>query len=464
MSQRYAVVDIETTGGHFKTDKITEIGIVLLEDSTIIKKYSTLINPERSIPPHITGITGITNEMVEDAPKFYEIAKDIVEHTEKAIFVAHNVRFDYQFLQMEFKSLGYTFSRRKLCTVKMSRKVFPGLPSYSLGKLIQHFNIQVNSRHRALDDAYAASVVLQKIFDIAKTKKEIQSLVRDSIKLTKVPKHLKEGLVEELPEECGLYYFKNVQNQIIYIGKSVNIQKRIKQHFSKEGRKSNRLFREVADIDYKLTGSELLSLVLESEEIKQHLPPINVAQKQTNYPYTIISYQLDEDYRRFEIFKKGGFVDKQHTQLGNYTTKASAKSKLKALVSIYSLCNFFCDLEKPNDTSCFNFEVEKCYGACLKIESNESYNERAQLALESLESRIPAQFIIIEEGFNIEESICFIIQDHILVGYSIIDTNQQMNYQDLEESIQVKLDFHPEYQTIVSNYMVSNPKLTIYYP
>ena len=146
----YAIVDLETTGGLAKRDKITEIGIVLFDGKEVLETYQTLVNPGRSIPPEITRITNITNDMVADAPYFYEVAKRVVELTEGAIFVAHNVRFDYSFLKEEFASLGYTFTKRQLCTVRLSRKAFPGLKSYSLGNLIKHFKIEVSARHRAL--------------------------------------------------------------------------------------------------------------------------------------------------------------------------------------------------------------------------------------------------------------------------------------------------------------------------
>jgi len=186
MKRKFAVVDLETTGGIPKRDKITEIAIIVYDGEKIIAEFQSLINPERSIPANITRITGISNDMVADAPKFYEVAKQVVEYTEGCIFVAHNVRFDYQFLVREFKQLGYTFTRRNLCTVKLSRKAFPGLHSYSLGNLIRYFKISVENRHRAYDDAWATTILLGKIFEQQENKKDVQQLVSDSIKLTKL--------------------------------------------------------------------------------------------------------------------------------------------------------------------------------------------------------------------------------------------------------------------------------------
>ena len=173
-----------------KRDKITEIGIVLYDGNKIIKTYQTLVNPGRSIPPEITRITNITNDMVADAPFFYEVAKDVVELTEGTIFVAHNVRFDYSFLKEEFSSLGYTFTKRQLCTVRLSRKAFPGLKSYSLGNLIRHFDINVSARHRALDDALATTELLENILNQDYAEANIDQIVNAGIKSSKLPKEI----------------------------------------------------------------------------------------------------------------------------------------------------------------------------------------------------------------------------------------------------------------------------------
>ncbi len=464
MSQRYAVVDIETTGGDPRRDKITEIGIVILENNEIVKKYSTLINPERSIPEFITRLTGITNAMVEEAPKFYEVAKEVVEMTDSAIFVAHNVRFDYQFLQHEFKQLGYTFSKRKLCTVRLSRQTFPGLDGYSLGKLIKYFDIQVDSRHRALDDAYAAAIVLSKSLEKGKTKKSIQKMISEGIKLTRLPKHIEPKDILTLPEDCGVYYFKDTTGHIVYIGKSTNIQKRAKQHFSKESRKANRMFREVAEIDYVLTGSELHSLLLESSEIKKHLPPINVAQKQSKYPFQILSYQNSNDYRRFEICKKGILLTDEQVVFGQFAKKAHAKHRLKSLCEQFQLCYQFTDIEKPKEGACFLFEVEKCFGACVETEPIESYNERADLALEVFNQFLDQRFIIIEETHNIDELICFIIKENTYQGYCLIDNNHAYNYDQIEAQISNIAEENPEHQSIILQYLSSKPSTKVLYP
>ena len=221
----YAIIDIETTGLSPAIEKITEIAIYLHDGEKITDSYSTLINPERRISPYITQLTGITNEMVEDAPKFWEIAKDIITLTENRTFVAHNASFDYNFIRSEFKSLGYNFSRDRLCTVKLSRKIIPGFKSYSLGNLCNSLHIIVNDRHRAMGDAFATV----KLFELLLTKDK--SLGK---KTNTKFYNIEASKIASLPEEAGVYYFYNQQGDIIYIGKSKDIRARVFSHFNNE--------------------------------------------------------------------------------------------------------------------------------------------------------------------------------------------------------------------------------------
>jgi DNA polymerase-3 subunit epsilon len=172
----YSIIDIETTGGMARNEKITEIAIYVFDGENIVDEYSSLINPERPIPYNITALTGISNEMVAESPKFFEIAKDIIEKTENTTFVAHNVAFDYGFIKQEFKSLGYNFHRPKLCTVKLSRKLIPGLPSYSLGNLCKSLNINITDRHRAAGDAKATVELFKMLLDAGKHKQGVLDL------------------------------------------------------------------------------------------------------------------------------------------------------------------------------------------------------------------------------------------------------------------------------------------------
>jgi DNA polymerase-3 subunit epsilon len=288
--QRYAIVDIETTGGLVKRDKITEIAIVVHNGEEIIEQYQTLVNPERSIPSFITDMTGITNDMVADAPLFCEVAKDIVLKTEGAVFVAHNARFDYGFLREEFSRLGYTYTRKQLCTVRLSKKLLPQLRSHSLDSLIRHYQLKVDNRHRALDDALATAEIFRKMTFMADGNNGINDIINLGIREAKLPPGISLDHLHALPEAAGVYYFHDDTGKVIYVGKSIHIKKRVIQHFAEISNKAGKMQQRVHDITYTLTGSELIAQLLENSEIKKLQPDINRAQRRKSFPFAIYYY------------------------------------------------------------------------------------------------------------------------------------------------------------------------------
>ena len=456
MKQKYAVIDIETTGGMPKRDRITEIAVVLFDGEKIINSFQSLVNPERSIPSQITRITGITNDMVADAPRFYEIAKDIIDITEAAIFVAHNVRFDYNFIVSEFKSLGYTYTRRKLCTVRLSRKAFPGLPSYSLGNLIKHFSINVESRHRAYDDAYAASVLLEKALQIPTTQKELKSLVSESLSLTGLPTKLTIEDVSKLPMSCGVYYFLDDEGKILYIGKSINIYKRVKQHFSGKGRKAEKLYQSVAKIDYELTGSELVSLLLESREIKKHQPPINRIQKQSEYPF-VLTVDIDKSgYKSYSIKRR----EKVSEPLAFYSSQKAAHHHIEFLSEQYDLCLKVNGIDKMPH-ACFKFNIEKCFGACIGQEPPFQYNQRFDSSIDSARKLFNENLIILDAGRNPAEKALILVEDGHYRGYGYIDEETSISDHDVLKNYIKKDIFNPEADMILRAFINNNKQIDI---
>lgn len=289
MNERYAVIDLETTGASAKSHKITEVAIILIDGDKIVERYSTLINPERPIPYAITKFTGISNAMVADAPKFYEVAKKIIELTQNRIFVAHNVHFDYSFLKREFQELGYSFQRKTLCTVRLSRKYFPGHASYSLGKITQDLGIPLEKAHRALDDSLACAQLLLKALE--------KDPHLDSDQLA-FPPHLDPDEYHQLPEDIGVYEFYDLEGELLYIGKSTNIKKRVAQHFQVQfARKKELEFKNrIATIKYTLTQSELLSLILENQWIKAKRPLYNLAKRSTRSKYGLLWDKSKEEF------------------------------------------------------------------------------------------------------------------------------------------------------------------------
>ena len=211
MSQLYAIVDIETTGGRPSRDKITEIAVVLHDGMRILERFDTLLDPEMPIPYGITELTGITNEMVAEAPKFYEVARKIVEMTEGAVFVAHNVRFDYSFVREEFRRLGFTYTRKQLCTVRLARKAFPELSSYSLDNLIHHLKLPIQNRHRALGDALATARLFEMIMERKGQPENTRQFINYGIREALLPPNITLETIHTLPEECGVYYFHDAK-------------------------------------------------------------------------------------------------------------------------------------------------------------------------------------------------------------------------------------------------------------
>ncbi len=264
----YAIVDIETTGRSAQGQKVTEIAILIHDGTKVVDEYQSLVNPETSIPYSITQLTGIFDEMVANSPKFYEIAKKVFEMTEGHIFVAHNASFDYGVLRGEFASLGADFKRETMCTVKLSRQLFPGFRSYSLGNLCNDLNIQIENRHRAYGDAKATTLLLDLLLEKSREYGEEKLTANTSVRAAKMPPLLDIEVFKSLPQETGVYYFYNEKGDIIYVGKANNIRQRVLSHFNDKSLKERTMFEMIADIKYELTGSEFLALLYESAEIK----------------------------------------------------------------------------------------------------------------------------------------------------------------------------------------------------
>ncbi|WP_241498927.1 exonuclease domain-containing protein [Rufibacter ruber] len=398
----YAIVDIETTGSQPAEDRITEIAVFIHDGNQVVDQFHSLINPGRPIPFFISQLTGITDEMVKDAPRFHEVAKQIVQITEGNVFVAHNVRFDYSFLKKEFADLGFTFQRKTLCTVRLSRKLMPGLPSYSLGKLCQSVGIPLQMRHRAIGDAEATSVLFDrllkidadKVNDHQEEKPDTASTISSEIKTSLLPPAISREMVQALPLEAGVYYFHDEHGEVIYVGKSKSIRKRIIQHFNIDykSKKSVEFKNRIASITYERTGSELVALLFESDEIKKRKPYYNRAQRRSVYHSGIYSYYDQQGYLRLTYQKAKTEVAPMLTMANQF----QAKNFLFSRVAKYNLCQKLCDLYKSNG-ACFDYQVHQCKGACIGKESPEEYNQRVLEAVEAFKYDHDS-FVIIRRG------------------------------------------------------------------
>ena len=417
--EMYAIIDIETTGGSSRIEKITEIAIYLHDGNQVTGEFVSLVNPERNIPYFITNLTGITNEMVEDAPRFYEIAKTIVELTEGRTFVAHNARFDYSFIREEFKSLGFNYKRNVLDTVALSRKLLPGHRSYSLGNICKDLNININGRHRAAGDALATVRLFELLMEKDRETTGSRSGLMKNTKVSKLHPALDVSKIDEIPEEPGIYYFYNEKGDLIYIGKSRNLQQRISTHLSNNTTSRAMEMRDlIADISWEVTGSELIALLKESYEIKENKPVYNRAQRRTSFRWGIFSFFDENGYINYRY----GNLDNDDAPVSVFSSKDKARAKLNSNVERYNLCQKLSGLYET-DGACFHHQVGICRGACCGKETAEEYNERASKAMEEFVFT-RRNFFVIDKGRDEEERCAVKIVNGKYAGFGYFNINE----------------------------------------
>jgi len=415
----FAIIDIETTGGSARHEKITEVAIYLHDGEKITGEYVSLVNPERNIPYFITNLTGITNEMVSGAPCFFELAKDIVELTQGRTFVAHNARFDYSFIRQEFKSLGFNYKRNLLDTVSLSRKLLPGHRSYSLGNICKDLRIEINGRHRAAGDALATVRLFEILIDKDREINGTRSGLIKNTMMSKLNPGLDIGKLETIPDEPGVYYFFDEKGTLIYIGKSRNLQQRISAHLSNNTTNRAMEMRDmIADIDWVTTGSELIALLHESYEIKKNKPLYNRAQRRSSFQWGIFSMIDHKGYINF----KYGLVDSDDIPLSVFASKERARSKLESLTEKFNLCQKLTGLYETSG-SCFQHHVGICKGACSGKELAAEYNERASKALEEF-AFTRRNFFIIDKGRDDDERCAVKVVNGKYTGYGYFNINE----------------------------------------
>jgi DNA polymerase-3 subunit epsilon len=331
----YAILDIETTGGQFNEEGITEIAIYKFDGHEIVDQFISLINPEIPIQPFVVKLTGINNAMLKNAPKFYEVAKRIIEITNDCVLVAHNTAFDYRILRTEFKRLGFDFNKQTLCTVELSQKLLPEQPSHSLGKLVRALGIPIADRHRASGDALATLKLFQLLLAKDTEKSIVQELIKTEVLKGITPKLF--SIIESVTSNTGVYYIHNEEGKILYIGKSKNIKKRINQHFSGVDKKSIKIQSEVYKVTFEETGSELIALLKESEEIKIHKPIYNRAQRKNLFNIALYAEEDKNGYLNLKLQKADG----RKKEITSFSTLQEAKNTLFRITADYQLCQKF---------------------------------------------------------------------------------------------------------------------------
>lgn len=402
LNSRFAFVDIETTGLKFTHNRIIEVGIILVENGKVLKKFNQLINPEEEVPAYSFELTGISPQELKNAYNFRQHSEDILALLENATFVAHNARFDYSFLREEFKRIGVDFKAKTLCTVKLSRHLFPEHSRHSLDHVVDRCNITVKNRHRAYDDAEA----LWKFLKYIKKQFSEDHIHQAFLAITKTrhrPPHLDEDLYQRLPEAPGVYIFYGQNGEVLYIGKSVNIKERVASHFhdSLNSNKEMSIFQSVHHIEARTTAGDFSALMLESRLIKEMQPMYNRLLRRIRKLTVLEKTENEGGYYGANIQYLDG-IDAGNSEkvLGIFKSKKKAEEHLLALTEEFKLCRKLLGIEKSKK-ECFLFQLKKCSGACAGHEASIHYNMRFLEAFEN--SRIRrwpfSGPILVEEKF-----------------------------------------------------------------
>ena len=437
----YAIVDIETTGGYATNNAITEVAIVLHDGIRELKRYETLVNPGMPIPRYVQALTGINDDMVADAPYFNEIAEVVHEWLTGAIFIAHNVNFDYSFIKHQLKACGLDLDSKKLCTVRLSRKTFPGAPSYSLGNICRHLGIDISNRHRAGGDADATVLLFESILK-AGGLEHVRSMLKGNSREQYMPTHLPAGELEKLPETPGVYYFHDQKGKVIYVGKAKNLRRRVCSHFSnnKPGRQKQDFLRNIYSISHETTGTELMAFLLECVEIRRLWPAYNRSMKRFQQTYRLYIYEDRSGYARLVLEKHR----RQLLPVYTFSLLWEGQNILWKLIRQFNLCPKLCFIQK-GEGACEGMKEDYCQGACEHKEPPEAYNQRVQQAVEGLIGSLPT-FTLVDEGRHPDEKSCILVEQGRFYGMGYLPADQSWGQHNLPDASELKafLTQYPE--------------------
>ncbi|WP_298152549.1 exonuclease domain-containing protein [Flavobacterium sp.] len=449
----YAILDIETTGGQFNEEGITEIAIYRFDGHEVVDQFISLVNPEIPIQPFVVKLTGINNAMLRSAPKFFEVAKRIIEITQDCIIVAHNALFDYRILRTEFRRLGYTFEAQTLCTVELAQKLIPEQPSYSLGKLVRALGIPMADRHRASGDALATVKLFKMLLDKDVEKTILTELVKSEVVKGIAPRL--NDIVESLPSKTGIYYIHREDGKIIYIGKSNNIRKRVNQHFTGQTAKCKKIQHEAFTVTFELTGSELIALLKETEEIKVNKPIYNRAQKKTILPWALYNETNASGYECLKLQKADG----RKKEITSYASLQEGRNAFFRISSEYGLCQKLNGLYE-SDQECFQYKIKECDGACVGKVPVSEYNLRVQSFIDK-HLFDHKSMMLIDRGRNINERSAVLIENGIYKGYAFYDLNYQIHNINILKNILVSMPNNRDARHIIQRYIQKSRTLKI---
>lgn len=414
----YAIVDIETTGGYAANNAITEVAIVLHNGHEVEGRFQTLINPNQKIPVYISALTGITQQMVAEAPGFQQVAGQLAKLLEGRIFVAHNVNFDYSFLKHQFELAGYEFNCRKLCTVRLGRAVFPGLTSYSLGNLCRQLDIPIHDRHRAGGDATATALLFECLLKNGAAK-HIEAALKRHSKAQSLPPNLPKEQVDNLPYSPGVYYFHDQKGIVVYVGKAKNLKYRVSSHFTHNGAGKQRqeFLRTVYSISYQCCGTELMAAILESTEIRRLWPIYNVSQKRFLPTFGLYSFEDRKGYLRLCIEKK----KKQLPAIYTFNLFLEGHNRLHKLIKEFNLDARLCFVDKSP-------LLESETGEHLPEEPTD-YNQRVHLALQSLQHQLPT-YAVLDNGREPGEQSFILMEQGRFCGMGYVPSEASVSTVD----------------------------------
>lgn len=439
----YAILDIETTGGKYNEEGITEIAIYRFDGHEIVDQFASLINPERPIQPYVVKLTGITNEMLVRAPKFYQVAKRIIEITEGCILVAHNALFDTRILREEFSRLGYDFQRESLCTVELSQKLLPNLPSYNLEKLTKYLGIPLVYRHRAQGDAQATVALFKLLLSKDTAKNIISQTLKTNEKLPPEPRLI--AMAERAPSKVGIYFLYNIQNRIIYIGRAKNIRKRLLQHFTYDNRKSKRLQKEVASVSFELTGNELIARLAELEAVRATKALYNRRPNGKKIYTHQLSLKKEKDgYLYFELIPADG----RKSPILTFNNFSEAVDTLETLSQDNAICLKKTNLKNPN-------HISKCCD-----EDVTTYNQTIHKFIEE-KSLYKKNALLLLNGRNVEERSVIWVARGKVKGFGFFNLNHQITKSDILNNILNTVSDVPNATHIVQQYLLKNKFLKV---
>lgn len=410
---QYAIVDIETTGGNASGSRITEIAIIIHDGTAVIERWETLVNPQKEIPISIFGLTGINNAMVAHAPIFDDIAEKVMHLLSNRIFVAHNVNFDYSFIRHQLEEAGFKWTARKLCTVRAARKIKPGLPSYSLGNLCYSLDIPIENRHRAGGDADATAILFSRLMEWD-SEATIEKMVKKTAQDQRLPPNLPPEDFEQLPEKPGVYYFYSQDKKVIYVGKAVNLKKRVASHFTGHSVTAQRqhFLRDICGISFTVCATELMALLLEFSEIKKLWPAYNRALKRFEPKFGLYKYEARNGYHYLAL----GKVAKFQACIQAFNNEYEGINTLRALAEKFGIDYRFCKYGKPAEGIFFNLDTRTAFPDI------EEHNQQVESAINFLLDNRPS-FAIIDRGRDDSERSCIWVENGDFYGMGYIPSD-----------------------------------------